>query len=819
MPYYKLKAIIEKMYGPSLELRAILPPAKRHAIYSKLVLASTFLLMIVAVLFFAQSTILADTEAFAFLKSFAERFYGVFLVVFSFTFVFGALEAMHRSYYFTGLQQVLSEAIEPDFIPTTWEVATIVFETTDDDITGGFINSTMGQEILYRVGVNEDMFADYDAVRTTRVDSGMFVVERDKGVVLATYAKSIYKNDPEFRLFLAKNNINEEQLIKAAEWVTNIERKEKRLKRWWSKDNLGQIPGIGKSWGYGETYYLNKYGHEITADSIWDSALMTRREEDDEVEELEQILSRSRQSNALMLTNDTLNARRRTAQLYYKIREGKALPPIEDRRVFYLDIEAVVIATGDKQLFENELVHVFNQAIQAGNIIVYVEHIATSIQSTKVLGVDLIELLRPYFESSDMQLVVGEISENFDKFLSRDTRITQAFDVIEMKDVALGGVFELLQQRAQAQEKRTGIVFTVPALEKTGELADRYFPTGVMPDKAFDLLEELIPMAYAEGISQVTQKEVERLVTRKTKVPTGEPEQEEREKLLKLEDFLHKRVVAQERAIEAVSHALRRSRSGVTNPKKPMGTFLFLGPTGVGKTETAKALAEILFNDEEAMIRLDMSEFQSPYALDELVGVAGTEQSGRLETLIRKRQYGVLLLDEFEKSHKTVQDLFLQILDEGHYTNAAGKIINMRNLLIIATSNAGADMIWEMEKEGKNVSDSEKVLVDYIISKGLYRPELLNRFDEIVVFHVLTPLQVRKIAELHVKSFAKRVLKEQNITVRITEKLINHVAEKGYDPQFGGRPLERAIKSEVEQQLADEILKGTIHSGDTFEFK
>ncbi len=249
-----------------------------------------------------------------------------------------------------------------------------------------------------------------------------------------------------------------------------------------------------------------------------------------------------------------------------------------------------------------------------------------------------------------------------------------------------------------------------------------------------------------------------------------------------------------------------------------MGTFLFLGPTGVGKTETAKALAECLFGDENAMTRLDMSEFQSEDALEKLIGQYGTGKSGVLEGLIRKRQYGVLLLDEFEKSSTNVHDLFLQILDEGHFTDASGKSINMRNLVIIATSNAGADLIWKWEKEKKSVAESKRTLVDHIIKNNLFRPELLNRFDDIIVFHVLKKKDVKQIATIHLKNFAKRILKTKNIKINITEDLITRVAEKGYDPQFGGRPLERAIQNEVEQMLADTILSGKLKAGDVIDF-
>ncbi len=425
----------------------------------------------------------------------------------------------------------------------------------------------------------------------------------------------------------------------------------------------------------------------------------------------------------------------------------------------------------------------------------------------------------PYLETDDIQIVVGESSQRYEKGLSHDTRITQTFDVIEMNDVNEAGTLELLEQRALMHERTSGVVFSIPALQKIVESADRYFPSGSMPDKALDLLEELVPLTLRHNKTQVIPRDVEVLVSQVTKVPVGEPTKEERDLLLRLEEVLHKRVIAQDKAIDTVAKALRRARSGVGDKDKPLGTFLFLGPTGVGKTETAKALAYVLFGDEDTMIRLDMSEFQADTSLYDLIGDADSEKEGRLETLIRKRQFGVLLLDEFEKSHKNIHDLFLQILDEGSFTSGSGTPIHLKNLIIIATSNAGADLVWQWKQEGKDITKLKEKLIDHIVSHAIFRPELLNRFDEVVIFHALDEAHVRDIARIHLESFAKRILHEKNITVIVTDELINHIVQKGYDPKFGGRPIERAIQDEIEQRIADELLAGTLHAGDTYIFK
>ena len=793
-------------------------PELRRKVHRNLLTATIFLALLSIFVWAVAANPVTLIPGLHVVTLLAPKLYGLFLLVFAVTFVFSSFEALHRSYYFQGLTQVLKESTDPDHLAASYEVATIVSETNDDDITGGFMESTYGQEILYRAGLNSSTFETFLEDRTPTVTAETFVLEQDAGVVLETYARSVYKHDKAFRDLLSRSGINGDQLARAAAWVTSIERRDRRAKRWWSRDNLGRIPGLGKSWSYGVTFYLERYGHDIVDDHIWSTAMMTRRAEADEVDELEQILARARQSNALMIGDNMTDIRQRAAQLEHRIREGLALPPLEGKRTFMLDIESILAMKEDKAAIERTIRETLNQAVHAGNIIVYLEHFTGTIKSVKALGIDLVGALQPFMESSSIQLIAGSTKSGFNEILTRDKRVTQAFDMVHMREAGQEGLLDLLEQRATVRERETGVVFSITALEAVANLADRYFPTGVLADKSFDLLEELVPYALAHGIDQILKEHVEKLVTDKSHVPVGEPSEEEREKLLSLEDYLHRRVIAQEQAIAAVAKALRRARAGVGSGKKPIGSFLFLGPTGVGKTETAKALAEALFNDENAMLRLDMSEFQGEDALDELIGSFETGQPGRLPTLIRSQQYGVLLLDEFEKSNKDVHDLFLQILDEGHFTDHAGDRVDTRNLVIIATSNAGAKLIWEWEKQGKNLADQKRNLIDHLIEKRLYRPEFLNRFDDIILFHPLKPDHVKKIAKLHLDATAERIHNEQNIELAVTDELVERVAKAGYDPQFGGRPLERAIQDEVEQVLADRILEGKLKAGDTIAY-
>lgn len=813
MHFTDLLIHIARQYGPILELRAVMRRERRLILERNIFLAAALLFFIAVAAFALQNTNTTLFPGMSIIAGFGTKAWGFFLIIFAVGFTFNALEAMYRSYYFSTLDHILKETESPHEAPVAWEVAVIAHSTPSGDITGGFLDSGFGQEVLYRSGINEETFAHFVGSRASTLTAETFVVDRDGGVTLETYVRSLVKHDEALRQFLADHKVSTEQFVRAARWVSTIDRNERLKARWWSRDNLGRIPGIGKTWGYGQTYLLTKYGHELTEDHVWSGALMARHAEDDEVEEIEKVLARARQSNALVLGDDLIAVRQKVAQLYHKIREGFALPPLEAKRVFFIDLETLLVAHADKGALEAALDALFVQAITAGNIIIYVEDLAAACASAKTTGVDLIDRLLPYLTSDKIQFIAAATPESYHRTLQRDNRILQVCDVVHMHPVSDTALLDILAQRALAIEMRTGIVYTIPALEAVADMADRYFPMGVMPDKAFDLLEELVPAALSFGTNQVVGTNVETLVARKTGIPVGTPSEGEREKLLTLEDFLHRRVVGQERAVSAVARALRRSRAGITDHDRPMGSFLFLGPTGVGKTETAKALAEALFNDEEAMARLDMSEFQGPDALARLIGSEGTGAPGRLATLIREKPYGVLLLDEFEKSDREVHNLFLQVIDEGYFTDAAGKTVNARNLVIIATSNAGADLFWDTEGVTQDADGFKRKVVDTIIDRALFKPEFLNRFDDIIIFDVLTKEHIRTIAGIQLKELQERLEHSQQIAVTFSDDLVAHVAAVGYDPQFGGRPMRRVIKDEVEQAVADKILAGAVRSG------
>jgi ATP-dependent Clp protease ATP-binding subunit ClpA len=333
-----------------------------------------------------------------------------------------------------------------------------------------------------------------------------------------------------------------------------------------------------------------------------------------------------------------------------------------------------------------------------------------------------------------------------------------------------------------------------------------------LADQALNLLSEVVPYVVNQKRAQVTPNDVMALLEAQTGVALGMPTTRERNNLLNLEAKLHERVVGQDEAIRAIAEALRRSRAGIRNQERPIGSFLFLGPTGVGKTETAKALAKILFDDEERISRLDMAEFQGEDAVEKLIGVPGSSMPGALSRVLTESPYGVLLLDEFEKSSPAVRNIFLSVLDEGVFTTTTGNRINARNSIIIATSNAGDELLWRYNESGESINAHRDDLIDHIVAQGIFTPELINRFDGTIIFQPHAPAAQQQIAQLLLDEMRNR-LHERGVNISWGPDVVEYVALKGYDAKFGARPMNRFIQEEIEAMLAKKILAGELPTG------
>jgi ATP-dependent Clp protease ATP-binding subunit ClpC len=813
MPFRELIERAYQWYGPALSLETAFPAVRRRAWEQTLsiMLALSFIALILVWVMGKAGVATGSTSAL-FIASHGHRLYGVFLIILAARVSLGALEAMRRSYYLRGLVHVLPDATYPEG-GVSYAVADVLRETPEADPTGGFIGSYYGQEVLARAGVNSERFRTFASTRRPTLQAHSFMIERDGGVTLAAYAKSIFRQDQEFANFLLQSEITKEELAGAAQWVERIDQSHRAKERWWSRDELGRVEGLGKDWAYGETFVLEKYGHNMIDDPLFAIGQTTQREEDDEVEAMESALVKTKGANVLLIGKDILQATIAVARLAAKIRSGRVLPQIEHKHIFRIDPNAVIAAHREKPDIEMEFRNVFDQAVRAGNIIIVLENMPAIIASCQHVGVDFTETLRPYLTSPSVQIIATAEEGAAHGQLEQSTQMHQFFEVVRMAEVSDEGVLSILEQTAVLEERKHGVLVTYPALRVIVQNAERYFPDGVMPDKAIDLLEEVVPYAREHDMPSVTEAIVNELVEAKTGVPLGAAGAAERQNLIALEKTLHQRVIGQDAAVVAIAKAIRRSRAGIASSDRPMGSFLFLGPTGVGKTETAKALAEALFADATLMHRIDMSEFSGPDALERMIGSAGGEP-GILSSMLREKQYGVLLLDEFEKSSGKVHDLFLQVLDEGQFSDARGNVVNARNLIIIATSNAAADLIFTFAQQGEDLAAKDEVIINTIIERGIYRPELLNRFDGVIVFHPLSPVHLTAIAQLKLEALAKRLM-EKGITLQVTSELVAAAAAQGFDPKFGARPMNRFIQDRIEQAVADKILSGTVAAGTT----
>ncbi|MEK7649762.1 MAG: ATP-dependent Clp protease ATP-binding subunit [Patescibacteria group bacterium] len=618
--------------------------------------------------------------------------------------------------------------------------------------------------------------------------------------------------DKSFAEFLFAHEIKREDLEGASRWVESAFEEEYARMRWWSRMRLSRIPGIGKDLGFGYTWTLNQYSHDLS----YATTYFAREARLEEIEQLEEILARNTQANVLLVGEEGSGKHAVLEGLTEWIRTGRAHPALEHKRVVFFDSSSVVAAAQTKGAFEGLMIQMFNEATGAGNILLVIENFPSFIDSAAQLGVDAISLLEPYMAGSAIQIVALSDTDLFHQDLEPNGKIMKLFEKVMLEEPTRERVIGMLEDALGAIESHTHRFFTYPALLRAYDLADRFITQGAMPEKAIDLLEQAVSATSADRIV-IMPADIDAVVEKKTHIPTTAAEPEERSKLLHLEEFLEARVIGQSRAMHAVADALRRARSGLRAGTRPVGSFLFLGPTGVGKTETAKALAATYFGGEDSMFRFDMSEYQGADGIEKLIGSRDSHDPGILVSRLREKPFSLLLFDEFEKASREVHNLFLQILDEGIFSDGAGKKVSARETMIIVTSNAGANIIWDLLKEGREVADIERRVIDAIRRERIFAPELLNRFDAAIVYRPLDKAELTQVAMLLLQDLTKR-LQKQEIIFEPTPELAARVVEIGYDPTFGARPMRRAIADRVEQVIAKKILEGTLKRGDTFRF-
>ncbi len=606
-----------------------------------------------------------------------------------------------------------------------------------------------------------------------------------------------------------------------------------------------------------------------------------------EMQRVVQILSRRMKNNPCLVGEPGVGKTAIVEGLAQMIIAGDVPETVLDKRLLSLDLSGMVAGSKYRGEFEERIKKLITEVTQAGNVILFVDELHTLIGAGGAEGaIDASNILKPALSRGEIQMIGATTTAEYRKYIEKDAALERRFQPVTVQEPTGEEAESILMGLRPIYEYHHGLTISEEAVKACVTLSVRYLNDRFLPDKAIDLMDEaaakkrLAAFKITPQMKQIdkelavlneeldqsfmendletahetklaikvleekrdklkkrhestiksqdlilNEEDIAQVVSEWTKIPVSRLQEEESKRLLHLEDELHRRVIGQNEAVEAVAKAIKRGRVGLKDPKRPIGSFLFLGPTGVGKTELSKALAETVFGDEKNLIRVDMSEYMEKHSVSKMIGsppgYVGFEEGGQLSEQVRKNPYSVILFDEIEKAHVDIFNVLLQILDDGHVTDAQGRKVDFKNTIIIMTSNAGASRIMEPKRLGFTSDSSEAKEHENMKNgvmeevKRLFKPEFLNRIDDTIVFHALTKEEIKEIADLLLHNFAKRVKEQLDIDLRYGEAVRNYIFEKGYDKKYGARPLRRAIQNEIEDKMAEEMLAGNIHGGQT----
>ncbi len=587
--------------------------------------------------------------------------------------------------------------------------------------------------------------------------------------------------------------------------------------RWWHPDNLKKERPIGMYWSYGYTVHLDRYSVDLSHGDPTGYAEAELTGYRDLLDMLVLTLARPSENNALIIANAGVGKKTLVHHLARMIRHGELDDnrQLRDKRILLVDLAAVIADAAVDDKVGLALHQVFHEAAYAGNVIIVLDNFDHFMQNGKT-SYDISSVLNDYLHLNSFQMIALASKKAYHRVLSQRDAIMKSFTLLQMDEMDEVSTMHVLKHKfAKAEAER--VILTYPALREIVRLSGRYRADAPLPERAIDLTTELLLYwrDMPNRANLISPELVREFLTVKTGMPMGKIDDAERERLLNMEDILHRQVIGQDDAIREVAEAVRIMRSGITDSDKPMSSFLFLGPTGVGKTETAKALASAYYGSQDAMVRIDMSEFQGANALALLTGDVATGAPGRLTRAVKEHPYSLILLDELEKANPRVLDVFLQILDEGHVTDAFGDKISFRNTIIIATSNAGAVFLRDQLNAGISITDIKQQLFDHIVHEGIYRLEFLNRFSDVILFRPLTDEELRKVTKLMLTRVAEQIKVTKNITVIIDDAVVPVVVERGYSEMFGARSIARFIDDTITDVLARKLIAGDVIRGGT----
>lgn len=628
---------------------------------------------------------------------------------------------------------------------------------------------------------------------------------------------------------------------------------------------------------------LEKYGRDLTREAK-NNKLDPVVGRENEIQRIVQILSRRTKNNPCLIGEPGVGKTAIVEAIAWRICEGTVPKTMMGKRIFSLDLSGAVAGSKYRGEFEERLKKIIEEVETTGNVILFIDEIHTIIGAGGAEGsMDASNILKPSLTKGNLQIIGATTISEYRKYFEKDAALERRFQPVNVEEPTQEQAVEILKGLRKAYEDFHNVNISDEAIEAAVKLSARYINDRNLPDKAIDLVDEAcskirirevpkpkaltnleldvaelnlelemcvrhsdfkmateikkqlektqnkLNRAFAkwegkeEFRQEITESSIADIVSMWTGIPVTKLEKDEQKRLLDLEKILHKRMIGQEEAVSAVAKAVRRGRVGLKNPNRPIGSFLFLGPTGVGKTELSKTLAEAVFGSEDSIIRVDMSEYMEKHSVSKLIGsppgYVGFEDGGQLSDKVRQNPYSVVLFDEIEKAHPDVFNILLQVLDDGHITDSKGRKVSFKNTIIIMTSNAGANRIIDPKHLGFSQGDTQKQDYENMKSsvmeeiKQMFKPEFLNRIDDIIVFHALTEKEIKSIVGLMLKGLAKQVKEQMDIQLSFTAGLKSYLAKESYDKKYGARPLRRMIQNKVEDQLAEEVLAGTVQQG------
>jgi len=619
------------------------------------------------------------------------------------------------------------------------------------------------------------------------------------------------EKDPVFEKFLVESDFKKTDIKNLVDWFYKQKTRQEKLNCWWDYINLLTRGSVGRDFASGYTITLDRFSFDWR-DKIGKNVFREIVGHEEEIKQTERILEKEKNKNVLLVGEPGVGRGSIVEAIAQRAFLGISAPSVNHKRILQFDISALKSASQSPEQAEALLEKCFGEVLKAKNVILVISDFHNYIAEVSQPGmINISGIMARYLPLASFQVIAVSTFDGFHTYIERNSSFNNLFEKVEAGEISEQETLVLMEQFTPFFETKNRKYISFKALKEILKMSSRYMAQTAFPEKALRLLDEAMVYLKMYTKDNVLKAEhIRKIVSEKVKVPLEDLEQKEKQKLLNLEDLIHTRLINQTEAVCEVASALRRARAQVNLKAGPIGSFLFLGPTGVGKTETAKALAEIYFGSEQNMVRFDMSEFQDTEDIKRLIGTS--KENGLLTTKIKEKPFCLLLLDELEKAHPNILTLFLQALDEGWITDGLGRRVDFKNTIIIATSNVASEVIMEDVKMGEPLEKTKTRIFNYIFEKRLLKPEFVNRFDAVVLFKPLGKPELLQIAALMLNKLGKSLL-DKGIKFEATIELKEKIVELSYNPAFGAREMKRIIQDKVENGLAKALLLGELKRG------